>query len=101
YRVTFIGSPEEFAIRNFEQKPLQATVNATFHTRLKTDPNLYEDQKPRLLPTVVATDPINDTAAVPVGPQNKIVITFSENLNPCTVNESTVQIYQYAHGPFF
>ena len=100
YRVTIIGSPEEFAIRNLTGDPLQSTVASSFHTRLDTDPELFEDQIPGVLPTVVSTDPVNDTAGVLVGPaQNNVVkITFSENLSPCTVNEDTILFYQYATG---
>ena len=61
YRVTLIGSPEEFAIRNLAGEPLQATISAGFSTRLDTDPELFEDQIPGALPTVVTTTPARAT----------------------------------------
>ncbi|MCC7137308.1 MAG: Ig-like domain-containing protein [Planctomycetes bacterium] len=100
YRVTLIGSPEEFALRSLTQFPLQSTVNAEFHTRLDTDPALFEDQIPGALPTVLSVSPANSEANVLVGPSNKCVIQFSENVDPCTINENTVLLYQYATGPF-
>ncbi len=107
YRVTLVGTPEEFAIRNLAGAPLQSTINALFHTRLITDPQLFEDHIPGLAPTVISTVPADGaypqapaaiSAPVMVQQGNEVVITFSENLNPCTVNENTVLFYQYATG---
>jgi hypothetical protein len=108
YRVTIIGSPEEFAIRNLAGAPLQGTVSASFHTRLDTDPELFEDQVPATSPTVIATTPVNgaypDTpdpavaATVLVHQGNAITVELSENVDPCTINQSTILVYQYATG---
>jgi hypothetical protein len=98
YRVTLIGSPEEFAIRNLSGDPLQATVSASFSTRNDTDPELFEDQLPGVLPTVVSTTPADESAQNTVGSANKLQIVFSENLNPCSVSDTTVLLYQYATG---
>ncbi|MBL9086972.1 MAG: Ig-like domain-containing protein [Planctomycetia bacterium] len=102
YRVTVIGRPEEFAVRNLTGDPLERTLTQglNFHTRAETDPQLFEDQKPGLLPTVVSVSPANSTADVPVGPSNKVEIVFSENINPCTILQSTVLIQQVGVGPF-
>ncbi len=107
YRVTLVGSPEEFAIRSLAGDPLKATISAVFHTRPETDPELFEDQIPGIAPTVISTSPENGaypqappaiSAPVMVFQGNKITIDFSENLSPCTVSESTVLVYQWAHG---
>lgn len=102
YRVTVIGRPEEFALRSLTGDPLERTVTQglNFHTRPDTDPELFEDQKPGLLPSVVSVFPADSTAAVAVGPGNRVEIVFSENVNPCSVTQQTVTIQQIAVGPF-
>jgi hypothetical protein len=108
YRVSVIGAPEEFAIRNLAGAPMQGTVSASFHTRLDTDPELFEDQIPATNPTVVGTTPVD--GAYPTHPDpavaatalvhqgNDVVLFFSENVDPCTVNQSTILFFQYATG---
>jgi hypothetical protein len=98
YRVTLIGSPEEFAIRNLAGDPLQATLSMGFSTRSDTDPELFEDQIPGALPTVIDTTPEDGTPSILVGASNLVEIVFSENLNPCSVNDTTVTLHQYATG---
>ncbi len=108
YRVTLIGSPEEFAIRNLAGQPLRATVSATFHTRPDSDPELFEDQIPGTGPFVASHVPADGAypthpdgavaGPVFIGPSNHVQIVFSENLDPCTVTEDTVRFYQYARG---
>lgn len=106
YRAVLLGSPEEFSIRNLAGTPLQATIFEAFHTRDDTQGSLYEDPLPGIGPVVLTTSPANGSASVMVeddsDPQNvipgKVVITFSENLDPCTLTESTVLFYQYAVG---
>ena len=108
YRVTVIGSPEEFAIRSLTGAPLQGTTSSTFHTRLDTSPELFEDQIPALPPSVIATTPIDGAhptslvpgaaASVQVHQGNTITIDFSENLDPCSVTLNTVLVQQYATG---
>jgi hypothetical protein len=102
YRIVAVGAPEEFAIRNLEGTPLQDSISEglTFHTRSDTDPELFEDQKPGALPTVVSTSPVDSAANVAVGSTNKVEIVFSENLDPCTVSDTTVFFHQWAVGPF-
>ena len=97
-----IGRPAEFAIRNLTGDPLERTLTQglNFHTRPETDPQLFEDQKPGLLPTVTSFTPADSTPDVPVGSGNKVEIFFSENVNPCTILQSTVLIQQVAVGPF-
>jgi|GEM_PF-2122530 len=107
YRVTLVGNPEVFAIRNLAGDPLAATITLTFHTRSDTDPELFEDQEPGQFPTVVGTSPldgaypqagspISDPVFVQQG--NKVTIDFSENLQPCSVDTSTVLLFQHATG---
>ena len=108
YRVSVIGSPEEFAVRNLAGEPMQGTVTSSFHTRGDTDPELFEDQIPATSPSVVSTLPIN--GAYPTYPDpavattvlvhqgNTVTIELSENVDPCTVNQSTILFYQYATG---
>jgi hypothetical protein len=108
YRVSVIGSPEEFAIRNLAGAPMQGTISASFHTRLDTDPELFEDQIPATSPSVVSSTPTNGAypthfdpsvaATVLVHQGNSVVIELSENVDPCTVNQSTILFQQYATG---
>src|SRR5262245_36811408 len=98
YKVTLVGSPEELAIRNLVGDPLQKTLVFSFHTRIDTDPDLFEDEIPGVGPTVLSHTPANLAAEVPVSQTNKVVLQFSENLDPCTVNESTIVFKQYATG---
>src|SRR5262245_15891064 len=98
YKVTFVGSPEEFAVRNLTGDPLQSTIVATFHTRHDTDPDLFEDPIPAVGPVVLTVAPADGTPNVAVGPTNQIVLGFTENLDPCTVNENTILFQQYATG---
>ena len=107
YRVTLVGNPETFAIRNLAGDPLAATITQTFHTRSDTDPELFEDQEPGQDPTVVGSSPLDGAypeagspIADPVIVQqgNKVTIDFSENLQPCTLDTTTVLFFQYATG---
>jgi hypothetical protein len=109
YRVSFIGSPEEFAIRSLKGDPLLGTVSATFHTRIDTDPLLFEDASPSSPPFVAATTPADEahpSNSVPLAPDdpirvqqgNTVVIDFSENISPCTISQTTVLFFQYATG---
>ena len=101
YRVQLLGSPEEFSIRNPAGQPLTATRTFTFRTRIDTDPDLFADQVPAAGPAVTTSSPQNGDEAVTVAPGNKIVLTLSENLSPCTVNDTTVRVhmYQFGHAP--
>jgi hypothetical protein len=108
YRVSVVGSPEEFAVRNLSGLPMQGTVVASFHTRLDTDPELFEDQVPATPPSVLSTSPVDGAhpthpdpavaAPVLVRQGNRVVIRFSENLDPCSVNANTVRFFQHAVG---
>ncbi|MBL9088200.1 MAG: Ig-like domain-containing protein [Planctomycetia bacterium] len=102
YRVTVIGHPEQFAVRSIAGDPLERTVSEglTFHTRAETDPELFEDARPGVLPSILSVTPADGTAGVPVGPSNAIEVRFSENLDPCTVTPNTVSVTQVATGPF-
>ena len=99
YRVTIIGSPEEFAIRSTTGHSLEETVSFTFRTRGEDDPQgLFDDQVPGAFPTVVSTSPVDGAHPVPVAAGNKVVIHFSENIDPCSISPTTVRIHQYATG---
>jgi hypothetical protein len=103
YRVTLIGSPEEFALRSTTGDPLESTISFSFHTRTETDPSgLFEDQVPGVFPFVVTTSP-SDGARPPdpdvaVGPGNRVRIEFSENIDPCSISATTVRFNQWAVG---
>ena len=47
---------------------------------------------------MLSTTPANLTASVPVSQINQVVLSFSENLDPCTVDETTILFHQYATG---
>jgi hypothetical protein len=104
YRVTLIGAPEEFAVRSSTGEFLEATLSFSFHTRDESDAGgLYEDQQPGLLPTVISHSPRDGAhppvdAEVNIGPSNRVIIEFSENLDPCTVTQDTVTFTQRATG---
>lgn len=102
YRVTLLGHPEGSPVRSLAGDPLDQTVSAglTFRTRPEADGELFEDQRPGELPTLVSASPADGTAAVPVGPGNQLELVFSENLDPCTVTPTTVTVDQVAVGPF-
>jgi len=90
YRVQVIGFPEQFAIRNSVGQSLGDTSTYEFHTRLDNDPEKYADQVPGTGPSVVSTSPDNGSQAVPVVAGNRIEIVLSENIDPCTVDDTTV-----------
>jgi len=98
YRVQVIGFPEEFAIRNTAGQALFTTSTHEFHTRVESDPTKYADQIPGVGPTVLSKTPDNAGQAVTVAADNKVEIVMSENLNPCTVDDSTVRFYMYETG---
>lgn len=101
YRVQLLGHPEEFAITNVVDQPLDRTRTYTFRTRIDTDPQLFTDQIPGAGPAVTASSPLDGDEVVAVAPGNQVVLTLSENVLPCSVNENTVRmhIYQLGHAP--
>jgi hypothetical protein len=102
YRVTLVGYPEEFSIKNTQDQPLRGTLNFEFHTRLDTDPLLFTDQIAATSPVVTASTPQNGTPVVRVettpGQVNQIVLNMSENLDPCTISDATVLFFEYQRG---
>jgi hypothetical protein len=107
YRVVVVGYPESFAIRATSGKSLDATRTFSFSTRDDDDPELLEDQIPGVGPVVLSATPgevpgdPGANAAVSVRPAvgpAKVVIVLSENLNPCSVNTSTVIFQQHERG---
>lgn len=105
YRVTLVGFPEDFTLRQDDGlvgqstgDPLTGTLNFEFRTRLGDDPLLFTDQIPAASPTVIATTPSDTTAAVAVLQGNQVVIQLSENVNPCTVDGTTVLFDEYQRG---
>jgi hypothetical protein len=110
YRITLVGFPEQFSIKNLagesgpdgyipgSGQPLQSTMNFEFKTRLDTDPLLFIDQIAATSPVVTTTSPQNGTPIVVVQADNKIVITFSENLDPCTVNATNIRFQEWERG---
>jgi hypothetical protein len=108
YRVTIAGFPEAFSVTGLGGQPLDRTSTYEFTTRPDTDPAVLEDQIPIASPVVTATSPSDGDAAVdvklddPSTPTvyegNEVVITLSENLHPCSVNQDTVLVHEYARG---
>jgi hypothetical protein len=110
YRVNILGAPEANAVTNLAGHTLPGTISLSFHTRIDTDPNLFEDAVPGALPTVLSTSPddgawpdaptfdLSSHPDVYIGSSNKIVIDFSENVNPCSVAEDTILVRQFAVG---
>ncbi len=98
YRIQTIGFPEEFAIRNTAGQPLNETSTYEFHTRLETDPGRFIDQIPARLPAVIATTPSDGNEAVDVLDGNVIELTMSENLDPCTINDTNILLNIYEFG---
>jgi hypothetical protein len=97
YRVQAVGAPEEFSIRNLRGQPLDETHTYQFHTRQDSDPALFSDQMPGSGPEVLSSAPLAGADGVAVVDGNRVVLTLSENLQPCTVDETTVlfDIYQF------
>ena len=98
YRVQLIGFPEEFSIRNTQGQPLDTTQTYEFQTRADTDPDKFIDQLPGTPPVVTGASPANGSEAVKVEGGNKVVLTVSENIDPCTVNDMTVFFHIYQFG---
>jgi hypothetical protein len=98
YKVTLVGNPEEFSIGNTRGQPLQRTYSLVFTTREEADPRLFNDQIPNTAPDVVAISPADGWAAAEVAADNAVVLTFSENLDPCTVSGQTVRLDMYERG---
>lgn len=98
YRVTVMGYPEEYSVKNSKGQPLDATVTYEFSTRPDSDPEYLEDQIPATPPAVTSMSPANSVAAVTVDELNEITIGFTENLDPCTVDASSVLFQVYEVG---
>lgn len=103
YRVQVIGWPEEFAVQNTQGQKLAQTTTWEFHTRLDQDPEKFRDQIPGAAPIVLATTPSTGDAAIDTtmgvdGGRQRVILTMSENLDPCSVDLSTVTIEIYERG---
>lgn len=98
YRITVMGDPEEFSVKNSNGQSLEQTITYEFSTRPESDPGYLEDQIPGQAPAVTTVMPANGEAGVTVSDLNEIVISFSENLDPCSVNPSTVLFQVYEAG---
>ncbi len=98
YRVQIVGFPEEFAVRNTHGQPLRTTDTFSFHTRSESDPDTFLDEVPAVAPTVLLSSPSNGAEAVAVAPGNQVVLTLSENVDPCTVTEANVRLHVYQIG---
>ena len=98
YRVQLIGSPSAGALRNTRTQPLTETLSFEFRTRSEADPQRFRDQVPAFPPRVVATTPANGTQAVPVGPGNRIEVAISENIDPCTIDDTSVVLEMHETG---
>jgi len=98
YRVQILGFPEEFSIRNLGGRPLSGTNTWQFHTRKDTDPAKFLDGVPGVGPMVVASSPANGDEAVAVLDGNQIVLTLSENLDPCSIHQDSVRLFMHQTG---
>lgn len=98
YRVQLVGHPEEFAIKNTQGQSLNTTQSFEFTTRDEQDPGKFIDQIPGAQPLVVQTSPANGEQAVTVEQGNQVVLTMSENLDPCTVDPTSVRFHIYQFG---
>lgn len=104
YRITLVGYPEQFPIRNSVGQPLRRTMNFEFRTRADSpSAPLWRDGIPAQQPFLVSavnegTLSLTGTAAVPVLDGNDMVLTFSENIDPCTVSDTTVRFFEYQRG---
>jgi hypothetical protein len=98
YRVQVIGNPEEFAVRNLSGQPLNSTTTHEFRTRPDQDPNLFTNQDPSQGPGVTPIAPLDGAQAVGVAPSNAIELSFTENLDPCSVNQDSVTLKMYETG---
>ena len=98
YRVQLVGHPEEFSVRNAAGQALSSTRTSEFHTRVDTDPALFTDQAPGAQPMVLASSPQNGSEAVAVQDGNRVVVTLSENLRPCSITDQSVRFHIYQFG---
>ena len=98
YRVTLLGAPEQFALRNTAGQPLEGTTTREFTTLDEGHPDLLRDQVPGVPPRVLSTTPADRTPAVEVLPGNEIVVALSENLDPCSVSDESVRCLVYEIG---
>jgi hypothetical protein len=90
YRIALIGAPEAFSIRNSVGQPLESTATHQFHTLAEGDPDLLRDSLPGEPPHALSVTPSDGSAEIPVMQGNEIVIELSENIDPCTIDTSTV-----------
>lgn len=98
YRVTLLGAPEEFALRNSIGQPLEATVTLEFSTLDEDHPDVLGDQIPGEPPHILSTTPADGAAAVAIAAGDEIVLEFSENIDPCSVRDETVRVLVYEVG---
>ncbi|MFM8978982.1 MAG: Ig-like domain-containing protein, partial [Planctomycetia bacterium] len=102
YRITLVGYPEQFPIRNTVGQPLRSSMNFEFRTRT-VDEALWRDGVAAVQPSLVSAVnelgvAVNGVAGVPVAAGNELVLTLSENIDPCTVTSSTVRFFEYQRG---
>lgn len=101
YRVQVIGHPESFALRNTRGQRLDATTTWEFHTRADGDPQKFIDALPGAAPFCERSVPADGAMAVAVGDttnRQRIVLTMSENVDPCTVDARSVTIAVHEVG---
>lgn len=98
YRVSLIGAPEAFSIRNSVGQNLDATTTYQFHTRTEQDDDLFRDTVPGVAPTARSVTPSDLSAEVSVVQGNRIVVEFSENIHPCSIDTSTILFHMFEVG---
>lgn len=99
YRVTLAATPSSVAVRDLSGKPLIDTSVHEFSTRPESDPDLFADQIPGQAPYVQASSPEDRTPAALLSETPTIVVTFSENLDPCSlILGNSIRIAAYERG---
>ncbi len=98
YRISIVGYPEEFCIKNLAGQPLNVTSTHEFVTLPETDPGVLQDEQPAVGPSIISSTPALNSAAVTVEQGNEIVVGFSENLDPCSVTPASVRFHVYETG---
>ncbi len=98
YRVVLVGAPEQSAIRAMGGRSLSATTSRDFQTRDDTAPGPFLDQVPAAAPSVIGSAPSAGAEAVAVRDGNRVVLTLSENIQPCTVSDVTVRFHIHQIG---
>lgn len=98
YRVQVIGHPEEGCVRNTSGQPLTETQTYEFTTLDEESADLFMDPVPSSGPLVTSVSPADGSQAVAVNAGNAVVVEFSENLHPCSIDVQSVRFLMCETG---